>query len=224
MAPHLPVSQCRSRDEALRGEKHTSEGERKPLCWSLPPVTEAPAGTSAGCPHHPDTEPKAGRVMPVHPTAGTDHSTGRGMLWAEPPVPRSTWHTAAIRALRKTSGKTHCPPPLALVPSSSTGETMHIFSRSCTFESPGPPPVPFLRATEEASPGRWERCVGIAYSQSSLPPCTDTQATMLCSNSTICHGISLQGITHSSTQTQLGFSSLPRCHWGPVTHARIACL
>lgn len=36
--------------------------------------------------------------------------------------------------------------------------------------------------------------MGILCSQHSSPPSRDIQATMLCSNSTICHGISLQGI------------------------------
>lgn len=66
--------------------------------------------------------------------------------------------------------------------------------------------------------------MGIPYSQHLSPPSRDTQATMLCSNSTVCHGISLQGIVHPSAQAWLVFSPLPRCHWIPATHARIARL
>lgn len=49
------------------------------------------------------------------------------MLWAE--VLRRTWHTAAIRAWSSREVAEETLPPS----SSSTGETTHIFSRSCTL-------------------------------------------------------------------------------------------
>lgn len=147
LAPRLPVGQCRSQDEALQGEKLISEGEGKLPCRSLPPVTKVPAGTSAGRPHHPDTEPKAGRVTPAHPAAGTDRSTGRGMPRAETPVPRSAWLTAAIGILRlgKASGRTRCPP------SSAAGEPC--------VSSQGPALSRALVHHQPLSSGSWEKRV-----------------------------------------------------------------
>lgn len=151
LAPRLPVGQCRSQDEALQGEKLISEGERKPPHRSLPPVTKVPARTSAGCPHHPDTKPKAGRVTPAHPAAGTDRSTGRGMPWAETPVPRNAWLTAAIGILRlgKASGR------FAALLLRQRGNHACLL-KVLLFQEPWSTTSPFPQGMGEASAGRWE--------------------------------------------------------------------
>lgn len=59
--------------------------------------------------------------------------------------------------------------------------------------------------------------MGIPYSTCSSPPSRDTQAIALCSNSTICHGISLQGIMEPLSPSLVGLQlpnkmSLGICH------------
>lgn len=76
--------------------------------------------------------------MPAHPAAGTDHSTGRGMLWADPSAEECLAHSnnkdfEAGESIWKDS------PPSSF----GTGETTRVLSRSCTFQEPKSTTSPF---------------------------------------------------------------------------------
>lgn len=110
------------------------------------------------------------------------------------------------RALR-AAGRTHCSPALELGISHSSSQDPAL-SRAPVHTQPLS-----LGRSKHREEGTTR---GI--------PCRDTQAAVLCSDSTISHGISPQGIVQPSARAWLAFSSLPRCHRVPATHARPACL
>lgn len=157
-------------------------------------------------------------MTPAHPSTGIDHSTGTGDVGRELSHKEQLAHSSHKGAeVGKASGRTHCPPPLALGKTHTSSQDPAL-SRAPIHLQP-----PFLGPQEkEAQGGRedaWESWTANAHHS---PP--ETPRPLLCSDSTISHGISLQGSVQPSARTWLSFSSLPRCHWVPATHVRIARL